>query len=80
MNETDIENEKVTYQYLIANQICPPWYIKSGPVLGRCMPFVPDNMSDNDTIIDIFDGDDVTHDKNSTVTLGVSLHLIQIPV
>ena len=52
-------------------QICPPWLMKSGAVLGRCMPFFPSNAtSDTDTIFDIDDLDSTT-EANKTVTLGV---------
>merc|ERR1719369_2332111 len=38
LTEKDLEEKSV--QELVHEGQCPPWYISSTPVLGRCLPFM----------------------------------------
>ena len=37
---------------LIKNQICPPWIMKSKPILGRCVPSITEEEFDDSDISD----------------------------
>ena len=44
---------------LIENQICPPWIMKSKPILGRCVPSITEEEYNDSDI----NKDTVTWDK-----------------
>jgi hypothetical protein len=47
--------------------------MRSGPVLGRCMPFFPSNITNEDSIFDI---DDFDSGAQTNVTFGVRKKVI----
>ena len=51
--ETD-ENKDLPLEDLMKKQICPEWFVRSQPFLGRCVPFMKKNNSSGD-LDDIFD-------------------------
>ena len=43
---TDKEFEQKPVQKLVYDGQCPPWYLVSSPVLGRCLPYIDDRQEE----------------------------------
>ena len=57
----------MTIDELIENQICPPWIMKSKPILGRCVPSITEEeYNDSDINKDTVYDSDVTANKHET--------------
>lgn len=39
MNGAVVNNDTITVNYLVDNNICPPWLVPSKAIVGRCFPF-----------------------------------------
>ncbi len=39
MTESDVTDSSVTAKSLIDSKVCPPWWVPSQPLMGRCVPF-----------------------------------------
>ena len=64
-------NPDKSLEEVMADQICPEWFVKSQPFLGRCIPFMKKNNISNPE--DIFEGDgwvSYSRDNAKCVTQG----------
>ena len=71
MTEDTLADSSTTARALIAAQVCPPWWVPSQPLFGRCLPFFYQDTDGNNMTADSVVVEDDETPTGESVTGGM---------